>query len=212
MCTMRTGRWNRPFGVVAFVAFGASPWMVGCEAEEGDGALETALQDGPPVSELHAPPDARDADGGEVGALGSLTARTDAVKDVVVTLTPDDPVRAGGLQLEALPVDPLDEGAEPVVDIFAPNMPAHGIIRFPAEVVENGDAITSRIEVPMEGWWKIYVDLGPSAGTASLDVHVAPGEGGDHDHHHDHDHGGEDHHGDAGSTPRAHDHGGPTQE
>lgn len=173
----------------------------GCEGERTDGSAVDGPggNDGNPASS-----EASEEESESQGGLGTLIEETDRAVLVHLSISPDDPPRAGPLELEGRTDQPLEGSSEPVVDIFAPHMPAHGIIRFPAKIVD-GEQITSEVEVPMEGLWTFYVDLGDEVGTASFEVQIAPEEGGEAPHRH-HSPGEHEHSSEAEEETEGHDH------
>lgn len=57
------------------------------------------------------------------------------------------------------------------VDLVSPDMPMHGISRFPVQPVESGEFV-AEIEVPMAGGWSLYVNLGDGSDAAEFDIVV----------------------------------------
>jgi len=117
--------------------------------------------------------------------VGALTSETPDGVPVRLTLTPDPPL-AGDVLLQVQVDGEVPDPDALTVDLVAPHMPAHGIVRFPVRVTAAGD-MEAGIRVPMEGTWKVYVNLDSGAQAAPFQFQVAPGEG-------DHGHSGHDHH------------------
>lgn len=204
---------RRPAAVAGFLALAALPLLAACGADSGadEGAAATgdaeAGADAPSHTFRPAAPE-----------VGERVTRTDGGREVAFTIHPDPP-RAGELDVEFRFDDAPSDPSSVIVDVLSPEMAAHGIVRFPVEAAEDG-RFTSRIEIPMEGVWEVWIELGREQETASFRFRVDPGEDGpvhagheghehgEHDHgdhdHGDHDHGDHDHgdhdHGD-------HDHG-----
>ena len=129
--------------------------------------------------------------------LGTLASETPDGTPVRLTLDPDPP-SAGSVLLRIQIDGEIPDPAALSVDLVAPRMPAHGIVRFSVRVTDAGK-LESEIRIPMEGTWVTYVNLDAGAQAAPFEFPVSPGKG---DHHHDgHEHNdGHEPHGD-------HDHG-----
>jgi len=131
-------------------------------------------------------------------ALGILSSHTPDGTRVQLSIDPDPPV-AGHLRLEIDFVGAAPDLTQITVDVVAPRMPAHGIMRFPTELDGQGTLI-SDIRIPMEGGWSVFVNLDAGASAAAFEFDVASGEDGlSHgeghlpaDHHRDH-HDPDDH-------------------
>lgn len=74
--------------------------------------------------------------------------------------------------LENPPLDPL-----PVtVDLVSPEMPMHGVVRYEAEALDGGQ-YEALVDLPMEGYWELYVNLDYGADAALFELDVALPEG-----------------------------------
>lgn len=124
-------------------------------------------------------------------SLGTLSSETPDGIPVHLTLDPDPP-SAGPVLLQIRVEGELPDPDALTADLVAPHMPAHGIVRFPVKVTGDGQ-MEADIRIPMEGTWKVYVNLDSGAQAAPFQFQVAPGED-DHGHsghdHHDHQHHG----------------------
>lgn len=102
-----------------------------------------------------------------------------------VTVSADPvPLRPGPLRL-SIELDPEPSEPFPVtVDLVAPEMPMHGVLRYDAESV-SPNAYVATVEVPMEGFWELYVNLDFGADAAVFELEVAPPYGAEPHSHHD---------------------------
>ena len=108
---------------------------------------------------------------------GRWVGETSTGTPVTVT-TPNPPVRPGPLTLHIDVVNPGDETLPVTVDLVAPEMPMHGIMRFDADA-SSPERYTVELEVPMDGRWLIYVNLDIGVNAASFEIRI-PGPMLDH--------------------------------
>jgi hypothetical protein len=114
--------------------------------------------------------------------LGAMASATPGGVPVVLRVEPDPP-RSGPLRLRIqLPENEASDGGV-TVDVVAPYMPAHGIVRYPAHRA-GGDAWNAEIRVHMGGLWAVYVNLDHGPEAAPFEFEVADAEEAGHDHHH----------------------------
>lgn len=112
------------------------------------------------------------ADAVRSGATGPLEAHTPA--GIHVTLSLDAaPAEAGPVRLDFILDTPAPNPDDVTVDLVAPLMPAHGIVRFPTRA-ETDTRFVSDVEIPMEGLWEIYLNLDTGREAASFEIDVVP--------------------------------------
>lgn len=125
----------------------------------------------PSVAEELGPTPTRTA-----AVVGSMDAYTPGGVYVTLSVEPDPP-RAGSIRLrfrlDPVPADP----STVTVDVVAPRMPMHGIVRFPARPTSKGSFV-SDIDIPMKGLWAVYVNLDEGREAASVEFDVDAGDGG----------------------------------
>jgi len=136
----------------------------------------------------------RNPSGLEPGAprpMGTLSSFSSSGTKVTLSLHPDPPA-PGPLRLDfTLPMEGMPP-AGPSVDVVAPRMPAHGIVRYPIATFD-GDGVSFEVDIPMGGLWAIYLNLDHGSDAAAFEVQVEgnaeDGEHPNHAHQH-HDHAG----------------------
>lgn len=141
------------------------------------------------------PGEAREAAAG-VGADGDTGGPTvwhsvSSGGSSVRVVTPPEPMEAGTLTFEFEVDPPPPEDREITIDLASPEMPAHGVVRYPAEAQGEGRYRATAV-IPMEGRWALYLNLDYGADAAAFEFDASPARGSE----------GHDHHG-AGSTPEA---------
>jgi hypothetical protein len=96
----------------------------------------------------------------------------------VVRVSPDTlPLRAGNHRFEVV-LEPAPAPQEEVsIDLIAPSMLSHGVLRFPGRRLEEG-RFEVRTEIPMEGEWLLYVNVGDGVEAAEFALVVTPAESG----------------------------------
>lgn len=160
---MRTREASRHSRTVLFA--GVLPIMgvllvAACRADaagEGASARDATHDDAPPAE------------------LGMLTSSTPAGIDVELSLEPDPP-RPDSLRLSVwVPDGAIGSNEEPSVDLVAPRMPTHGIVRYPLQRADDQTWVAD-VWIPMEGLWAVYVNLNRGSEAAPFEFHV-PGEG-----------------------------------
>lgn len=115
----------------------------------------------------------RNPSGLEPGAprpMGTLSSFSSSGTEVTLSLHPDPPA-PGPLRLDfTLPMEGMPP-AGPSVDVVAPRMPAHGIVRYPMATLD-GDRVSFEVDIPMEGLWAIYLNLDHGSDAAAFEVQV----------------------------------------
>ena len=112
---------------------------------------------------------------------GRWVGETSTGTPVTVT-TPDPPVRAGPLTLHIEVANSGGEALPVTVDLVAPEMPMHGIMRFEAEA-RSPEEYVAELDVPMAGLWMVYVNLDIGVNAASFEFRIPEsGEEADHQH------------------------------
>jgi hypothetical protein len=122
--------------------------------------------------------------------LGTLESRTPSGVAVSLAVDPDPP-RPGAVRvLVGFPGGPVSADS-PSVDLVAPHMPAHGIVRVPLSLNHEGHG-EANIRIPMEGLWALYVNLNRGSEAAPFEflveadedrpTHVGDETGGHHHH------------------------------
>ena len=102
--------------------------------------------------------------------LGILTSWSPSGTEASLSLHPDPPA-PGRLRLEfALPEGVASSGGLSV-DVVAPQMPAHGILRYPVPV-SAGARASLDIGIPMAGLWAIYLNLDHGPDAAAFEIQV----------------------------------------
>jgi hypothetical protein len=93
------------------------------------------------------------------------------------------PVRPGRLRIEVALDEAPAEAIPLSVDLVSPEMPMHGVRRFEADVSGPG-RYEAVVDIPMEGYWEVYVNLDYGADAAAFELDVEPPEDGEgHQHH-----------------------------
>ena len=96
-----------------------------------------------------------------------------------VTLSVDAvPVRLGQVLLDVTLDDAPAEALPLSVDLASPEMPMHGVARFEAEALSPG-RYQAVVDIPMAGYWQVYVNLDYGADAAVFEFDVAAPEDGD---------------------------------
>lgn len=91
------------------------------------------------------------------------------------------PVEVGAIEFHITLDRPVPEGTPVSIDIVSPEMPAMGILRYPA--TELGPrTYVAQAEIAMDGAWEVYVNLGDGTDAASFEFDVAPAGTSGHDH------------------------------
>ena len=102
-----------------------------------------------------------------------------------VSLRPDRyPVEVGATEFHITLDRAVPEGTSVSIDIVSPEMPAMGILRYPADAT-GPLAYVARAEIAMDGAWEIYVNLGDGTDAASFEFDVEPSSMGGHEVGHD---------------------------
>jgi hypothetical protein len=143
---------------------------------------------------------AREGAGTDVIPLVGTLSETSTGGALVRLAFDPDPLAAGPLILTlAIDPPPNDPGIVSL-DVVSPEMPMHGVVRYPVQEVRPG-RFTAAIVVPMAGLWEFYVNLDVGLDTAPFAVRVlSAGPDGSgphveadvgsrdqgHDHHHAH--------------------------
>jgi hypothetical protein len=179
----------------------------GCDAMEETEAAEPLEPLVVTVDTDRSPP-APESNG--LRTVGTLTSISPSGAEITLSVHPDPP-GPGPLRLDfALP-----RGWTPTaalsVDVVAPRMPAHGIVRYPVPA-SDGDRASVEVVIPMEGVWAIYLNLdhGPDAAAFEIQVEGDTPDPRDptrpqqhHDQHHHHDqHDQHEHHDQRGHHDR----------
>jgi hypothetical protein len=128
--------------------------------------------------------EARHGDGEqmEMAVAGPTEWSSTAPGGTEVTLRPDSyPVEVGSTQFHITLDRAVPDGTPVSIDVLSLDMPAMGILRYPAEVVGPKDYM-ARAEISMTGAWAVYVNLGDGTDAASFEFDVEPGLMGSHDH------------------------------
>ena len=111
-----------------------------------------------------------------------------------VTLAVDAaPIRPGRVRLDIVLGPSPAEVLPLTLDLASPEMPMHGVVRFGAEASDPG-RYQAVVDIPMEGYWEVYVNLDYGADAAVFEWEVEPPEGG----------GGHQHHASPDVSPEAH--------
>jgi hypothetical protein len=121
--------------------------------------------------------DASPAAAAVLGGSGPWTVKSASGAEVTVALG-TAPIAAGPTELT---LTVAGQANSPLVarsvDLVSPDMPLHGVARFP---VTDGAA---RLQIPMEGRWALYVNLDEAGGDAAEFIFdVAPNGDGGHQH------------------------------
>ncbi len=104
---------------------------------------------------------------------------------IPVTVSADaGPLRPGPIELTIRLDEPAEDGLPVTLDLVSPDMPMHGVVRYPTSPEGSGHYAAS-LEIPMEGYWEIYVNLDYGADAAVFPVEVELPEGAQ-----PHEHGG----------------------
>jgi len=125
-----------------------------------------------------------DVSGGDGSTATTREWTVASTSGATVTLSVDAvPVRPGPVRIDVA-LDDTPAGALPLsLDLVSPEMPMHGIVRFEVEETSPGRYQTV-VDIPMEGYWEIYVNLDYGADAAVFELDVEPSEdGGGHQHH-----------------------------
>ena len=99
-----------------------------------------------------------------------------------VTMRPDRyPVEVGTTEFHITLNRAVPQGTSVSIDVVSLEMPAMGVLRYPAR--EEGPLdYTARAEIGMDGQWAVYVNLGDGTDAASFEFEVEPGMMGVHEH------------------------------
>ena len=124
----------------------------------------------------------------KLGDDGRIAANTDPAEWVTtapggteVTVRPDRyPVEVGTTEFHITLDRAVPEGTPVSIDVVSLEMPAMGILRYPAEA-EGPLDYTARAEISMDGQWAVYVNLGDRTDAASFEFEVEPGMMGVHE-------------------------------
>lgn len=112
----------------------------------------------------------------------SWTASSTSGVEVRISVDPL-PLRPGPARLEIALAAPPPEVLPLSVDLVSPEMPMHGIVRYEAEA-SSAARYHAVVEIPMEGFWELYVNLDYGADAAVFELDVpAPAGSGSHLHH-----------------------------
>ena len=99
-----------------------------------------------------------------------------------VTVRPDRyPVEVGTTEFHISLDRAVPKGTPVSIDLVSLEMPAMGILRYPADA-EGPLDYTARAEIRMQGDWAVYVNLGDGTDAASFEFEVEPGMTGGHEH------------------------------
>jgi len=66
------------------------------------------------------------------------------------------------------------------LDVISPDMPMMGLRRFALE--PHDDGYMAMVDLPMEGLWNVYVNVGEGLDAAQFDLQVEAGVNGGHEH------------------------------
>jgi len=115
-------------------------------------------------------------------AAGPIEWSSTAPGGTKVTLRPDGyPVEVGTAQFHITLDRPVPDGTPVSIDVLSLDMPAMGILRYPAEAMGPREYM-AQAEISMVGAWAVYVNLGDGTDAASFEFDVEPGPMGSHDH------------------------------
>lgn len=147
--------------------------MAGCrgeplpDASAADGDVATSSVPGPSAN--------------AASPIGPMSGTTTVGTEVELTISPDPP-RAGSVRL-SVQLSPAPEDRSSVsIDLVAPDMPAHGVVRHDNLRWESPNEFLAELPVPMEGVWRFYVNLDVGLDAAPFEVAVGPGESDPHRH------------------------------
>jgi hypothetical protein len=116
---------------------------------------------------------ARDARTGNVVDSTRRSALTPS-GDSVTVIWPAFPIVEGGHTLRLAISGAARLASSLSVDIASPEMPSHGVLRFPVTRDSSG-TLSAAIDVPMVGLWALYVNAGSDANAAEF-MFVAQGK------------------------------------
>jgi hypothetical protein len=139
----------------------------GCDAA-GDPELAEALQ--PLVVTAGTGQGPAGLDHGDLQPLGTLTSSSPSGTEVSLSFHPDPPT-PGRLRLEFTLPEGVASSGGLSVDVVAPRMPAHGILRYPVPASAGGRASLD-IGIPMAGLWAIYLNLDDGPDAAAFEIQV----------------------------------------
>ena len=96
---------------------------------------------------------------------------------VTVSVSPPaQPLHPGPAQFEITTDRALASTETVTVDLVSPSMSMHGITRFDAVRVRPRVYLV-RLDIPMEGHWALYVNLGSDEDAAAVEFDVTPAPG-----------------------------------
>lgn len=98
---------------------------------------------------------------------GKWTARAPA--GGLVRVAPDNGELRVGANRLVIPVEP-DMRAPLSVDIVAPHMPMHGVVRLPAQ--QHDTQWIADVDIPMAGQWTVYVNFDEGEVAAAVHFEV----------------------------------------
>ena len=127
--------------------------------------------------------EARRGGDGPIGAEDTGAAKwvSTAPGGTEVTVRPDRfPVEVGATEFHITLDRAVPEGTAVSIDIVSPEMPAMGILRYPAEAMGPMDYM-AKVEIAMDGAWEVYVNLGDGTDAAAFEFDVEPGTMGGHE-------------------------------
>jgi len=118
---------------------------------------------------------------GDPPGTGPMRSRTGGGTEVVLRrVEPDSgPLVAGPVRWRIETSLPLERA--PTVDLVSPEMPMHGIVRYPS-TASDADGWDVETPIPMEGRWHLYVNVDDGADAAEFILDALPGEAGGHEH------------------------------
>lgn len=117
-----------------------------------------------------------EAGAGEVAGIevspvvGTLSETSTGGALVRVAFEPD-PIEAGPVILTLAIEPPPSDPRSVSLDLVAPDMPMHGVVRYSVEEVRPG-RFTAAVVIPMVGLWEFYVNLDVGLDTAPFAVRV----------------------------------------
>ncbi len=105
---------------------------------------------------------------------------------IEVTVRPDPvPLRVGVTVFQISFEQSIPADVPVSIDVISPEMPAMGLMRYPAEP-SGPKMYTASAEIRMGGAWEVYVNLGDGTDAAPFAFGVQPGDAGT-ENHGDHD-------------------------
>ncbi len=85
------------------------------------------------------------------------------------------PIQVGMTEFHISFATAVSEDAPISIDLVSPEMPAMGVMRYPADRVGDGEYL-AQAEIAMEGLWVVYVKLGDGTDAASFEFDVEPAD------------------------------------